>query len=204
MKRFLILLASFFFIHGSTFATFVATLNLHDLTKLSDAIIKITITDKTSTLDESESHTFVTYYTVTVLDFLKCSPSFQNRLHLNQDEFTFKQIGQGDFVKNGRQVHVDYDVPEYKVGTTYVLFLPAAHPTTGLMAPIGLDQGSFRVLTQNGQESLPEFKARARRLNQNLPNTAQNQALSLQINHVQTEPTYQNFKSMIQAVKDTP
>lgn len=204
MKRFFLLLAALLlFSARPASATLVASLNIRDLVRLSDAIIKIKITNKTSTHDDEESRRFVTYYTGTVLDCLKCSDSFQNRLQLTANTFTFKQIGQGEFGHNGQPVRIDYGVPEYKEGI-YVLFLPAAHARTGLLAPVGLHQGSFRVLTQNGQESVPEFKNRAQRLRHHLQNNATDQNLSFQIDATQTTPTYKNFKTLIQAIKDTP
>jgi len=62
---------------------------------------------------------------------------------------TIKQIG-GHLQETGTIIRIP-GVPEYVIGNDYVVFLPekSAH---GFSSPLGLQQGSFDVVTVNGEQ----------------------------------------------------
>jgi hypothetical protein len=62
---------------------------------------------------------------------------------------TIKQIG-GHLKETGTVVHI-YGVPEFVTGKNYVVFLPEKSKL-GFSSPLGLHQGSFDVVTVNGQQ----------------------------------------------------
>jgi len=62
---------------------------------------------------------------------------------------TIKQIG-GHLQETGTFVRV-HGVPEYEVGNSYVVFLPEKSKS-GFSSPLGLHQGSFNIVTVDGEQ----------------------------------------------------
>lgn len=186
------LLISFFFTLSQANATLVRPVNLQELAQDSTQIVKVKVLAKDTVMDQEESGTIATYYTFQVLDWIKGTPTSDN-------ELVIKQIGQGQFTLDGYQVRQQFYIPEYEVGKTYVLFLPEAHEKTGFLAPLGLQQGVFDVVEQNGKEIIPQLKARQKTLRSGIEKNTKNQFLLFQMQTIDEEPTYNNFKSMIES-----
>lgn len=190
MKKILSLLF-FILIVPAAQATLVRSANIRELVQDSQYIVKATVTAKDTVVDTDESGHIVTYYTVTVSDWIKGTPNDDNQM-------VFKQIAQGEYTLNGERIRQNLFFPQYEVGKTYVLFLPEAHSRTGLLAPVGLQQGVFDVILQNGQEVLPQLKNRTRLLETGLSGK-QNRFLKFQIRAAGDNSSYQGFKDMIEA-----
>lgn len=177
---------------SSSFATTVKPVNIRELVNLADTIIKVTVIDKQVEYDDEDFGGYVTYYTFQVKEWIKGEPTEDN-------ELVIKQIGQGKFTLNGYNITRNFYFPEYKVGKTYLLFLPEAHPGTGLLAPIGLQQGVFQIKEVNGEETIPSLKKRMNLLKRNLPqNNSKNLKLLIQNKKVNNN-SYKYFKQMIDA-----
>lgn len=191
LYRFSFLLAVFLLsFSGLVQATLVMPMNIEQIAGDAEYIIKITVTDKQTLLDTEESGKIATYYTGNVTDWLKGTPTKDN-------ELVFKQIGQGEYTVDGKAIRQQFFFPEYEVGKTYVLFLPQAHEKTGLLAPVGLQQGVFEIKTVNGQEVVPQFKERARTLQKGL-SVAKSKFLTTKIQGTATDNSYETFKTTIQ------
>lgn len=175
-----------------TQATTVRSMNLSELVGDAQVIVKAKVISKDVALDTQESGMIVSYYTLEVSEWLKGEPSSDNQL-------VIKQVGQGQYTLGGYRIRQNYFFPDYEVGRTYVLFLPTAHGVTGLLAPVGLSQGVFDVIDEDGVETIPQLKARQKMLGERLPATTQNKFLRFQLSTAGDEPTYGNFKGMIQA-----
>lgn len=176
----------------NTNATVVKSMNLSELTSDAQYIVKVTVLSKDTVIDTEESGKIVTYWTFDVLDWIKGAPTSDNQL-------VIKQVGQGEYTVDGYNIRQNYMFPEYNIGKTYVLFLPEAYPQTGLLAPVGLYQGVFEVQTENGHDTVPQLKARQNLLSERIEQTSKNKFLLLQLSTAKEEPTYDNFKSMIQS-----
>jgi hypothetical protein len=180
----------FLVISGVTRATLVMPMNIEQIAGDAEYIIKATVTDKQTLLDTYESGKIVTYYTVHVIDWLKGTPQQDN-------ELVFKQIGQGEYTVDGKKVRQQFFFPEYEVGKTYVLCLPQAHETTGLLAPVGLQQGVFEIKVVDGEEVVPQFKERARTLQKGLSGS-QGKFLTTKIQGAANDHSYETFKETVQ------
>jgi hypothetical protein len=176
----------------SGFSTTVRSMNLSELVSDAQYVVKVKILSKDVVQDAEESGMIVSYYTLQVLEWLKGEPS-------GDGELVIKQVGQGKFTLDGYRIQQNYYFPDYEVGKTYVLFLPEAHPVTGLLAPVGLFQGVFDVVTENGVETVPQLRARERMLQERIPASAATKSLRARFLTVSGEPTYGNFKTLIQA-----
>ena len=191
LYRFSFLLAVFLLsFSGFVRATLVMPMNIEQIAGDAECIIKFTVTDKRTLLDTEESGKIATYYTGHVTDWLKGTPTQDN-------ELVFKQIGQGEYTVDGKAIRQQFFFPEYEVGKTYVLFLPQAHEKTGLLAPVGLQQGVFEIKIVNGQEVVPQFKERARTLQKGL-SVAKSKFLTTKIQGATTDNSYETFKTTIQ------
>lgn len=177
---------------GAGFSTTVRGMNLPELVGDAQYVVKAKIVSKDVAQDSDESGMIVSYYTLEVLEWLKGTPTSDNQL-------VIKQVGQGRFTLDGYRIRQNYFFPDYVVGQTYVLFLPEAHPSTGLLAPVGLSQGVFDVVTEAGQETIPQLKARLHLLEGRLPAGDAAKSLRTRLSVAAEKPTYGNFKSMIQA-----
>lgn len=193
MKKFILSMGFACLLLGSftARATLVRAMNIRELTSDASLIIKATVTAKDTALDAEESGHIVTYYTLKVKDWLKGTPTDDN-------ELVFKQIAEGEYTLNGQRIRQKLFFPQYEVGKTYVFFLPEAHERTGLLAPLGLQQGVFDVIRQNGRDILPQLKDRAKLLQKGLDGK-QNKFLRFQVNSVEQDPSYQNFKAILEA-----
>lgn len=191
---FLFLLGLFFTLNQASHATLVRSMNIRELVSDAQVIVKATVISKDTAFDEDESGMIVTYYTVKVEEWLKGSPSDDN-------ELVFKQVAQGQYTLGGHQIRQNLFFPEYEVGKTYVFFLPEAHARTGLLAPVGLQQGVFEVVKQNGRELVPQLKERARLLKTRLT-SKKNKFLMFHLNITADDQSYENLKTIIEASGD--
>ena len=105
-------------------------LNLKQLTVLAERVFVGTCVEVKETRDEQRRE--VQYVTFQVEEVLKGEPA---------TEIRFKQMANKG---------LGADLPQYSVGEEAVVFLAAAHPETGLSAPIGLIQGKF-VIQSSGE-----------------------------------------------------
>lgn len=193
--RLLLVLFGVFFIllAGGAEATLVRPMNLDELVGDAHYIIKAEVKAKDTRVDSEESGMIVTYYTLKVKEYLKGSP-------VSDDELVIKQVAQGEFAKaNGRRYRQNLYFPEYAVGRTYLLFLPEAHARTGLLAPVGLQQGVYDIVTKNGEEELPQLKSRrgmlVRNLSQKNPHI---KFLNAGLAKDNNDNSYNSFKKLVQ------
>jgi hypothetical protein len=176
-------------------ATLVRPLNLQELTEQADVIVKAKLISRQNDDDPEESKRLVTYYTFEVLDWVKGQPTADSKL-------VIKQVAQGEFTDDsGKTTRQNFYFPEYQVGKTYLLFLPTAHEKTGLMAPIGLDQGVYDVQTVNGQDVLPQLQKRASLLTHGLQSSSRYKGLTRMLTGSPAASNkYEDLKSQIQSV----
>lgn len=176
-------------------ATTVRSMNIQELVSDAQYIIKAKVIDKTTAVDSDESGYIVTYYTVSVSEWIKGNPS-------PDGEMVFKQIAQGEYTLNGNTIRQKLFFPEYQVGQTYVFFLPEAHEKTGMLAPVGLYQGVYNVVNSNGVETIPQLKNRNRHLKARLDaTTSKNKYLLFNLNATNTDTSYEQFKTIIESAK---
>ncbi|MCP5464223.1 MAG: hypothetical protein H7A33_04270 [Deltaproteobacteria bacterium] len=186
-KRFIFAIG-LFLISSSAQATTVKPVNLEQLVGRAETIFRGTLAESVAEYDTEESHSMVRYYTFTIEECIKgdCGESF-----------TFKQLADGTFVnEDGIAIRQRMFFPTYEVGKTYVLFLPMAHPKTGLMAPIALFQGVFPIKVVNGQETVPDLKARSHFLKTGL-STSNAKFLQKSLGAVNEDHSYNTFKGLI-------
>lgn len=193
MRKFIFLLGLVFIIAFQAHATVVRSMNLQEMMGDAQYVVKVKVLEKTTEIDDEESGRIVTYWTFEVLDWIKGTPNPDN-------ELVIKQIGQGQFTVDGYAIHQNLYFPEYEIGKTYVLFLPEAHPQTGMLAPVGLYQGVFEVREVNGEEYIPQLAQRARSLKARLPQNAKFRTLGRHLETATENPSYSNFKTMINSV----
>lgn len=174
-------------------ATLVRSMNLQELVGDAEYIVKVKVLDKETQTDLEKSGMIVTFYTFQVQEYLKGTPAEDNQMVITQ-------VAQGKFASpSGKVFRQNLYFPEYEVGKTYLLFLPEAHERTGLLAPVGLQQGVFEIVTKNGQEQIPQLNARKRMLSRNLnQKNARAKFLSTQLNADSSDSSYTSFKSLIQ------
>lgn len=175
----------------NTSATRVRSLNINELTSYSNIIIKAEVVDKKVDEDTAESGKFVTYYTLKVLDTIKGNSDIG-------DEIVIKQVANGSYEDGPNIIHQNFYFPEYDEGKTYVFFLPAPHHATGLLAPVGLAQGIYDVIQQNGIEILPQLKTRQSVLSKGIANNATGKQLKLMLKTISSDSSYNQFKKIIQ------
>lgn len=177
---------------GTARATLVRLVNIRELAGLAHMIVKGTVTDIQTA---EENGRFVNHITITVLDWIKKPANAQD------DTVVFTQLADGSFTtKSGKKFWQRPFFPKYEVGQTYVFFLPKPHRRTGLSAPIALEQGVFRVETdESGGETIPELKSRARFLKKDLGGSLRSQFLKFQLDSLGDEASYSTFKTMIES-----
>lgn len=173
-------------------ATVVRSMNLEEIVADAQYIVKAKVLEKST---EDEDGRIVTYWTLEVLDWIKGTPTANN-------ELVIKQIGQGQFTVDGYNINQNLFFPEYEVGKTYVLFLPEAHHQTGMLAPVGLHQGVFEVREVDGQDHVPQLAQRIRSLKARLPQNTKFKMLGRNLDAASKNPSYSNFKSMIESIGD--
>lgn len=180
------------FIDTNAQATLVKSLNIKQLSNLARYIVKATVIDQTTETDPYESGKIVDYYTVQVKEWIKGEMP-------GGDTLVFKQLADGVYDNNGVKVRQSLFFPKYEVGKTYLFFLPQAHHKTGLLAPIGLDQGVYVVQTdESGNETLPQLKSRARFLAKDLDKDNKTRFLSLGVSAAGSDNSYESFKRLVE------
>ena len=178
------LLASF---SSQSQATLVESINLETLVSASDVIVKARAIDRTV---EIEDDMFVDYFTFEVLETLKGEPTSSSTL-------IFKQYGQGEYREGTKVYRQNIFAPSYQMGKTYLLFLPEASARTGMLLPVGNQQGVYQILQKNGQEIVPDLSSRRGALSRNLKNTqflSAHPSLSTNLK----DNSYKSFKTLIQ------
>lgn len=153
-------------------ATTLIPMNLQQLTRAAHTIIKGTITDIHSVQEE---HQIVSYITLADVQCLKGTA--------NADQtFVFSQVASSH--------------PEYKLGKTYLLFLP--NHTHNNVTPIGGMQGVFEI--QNNE--VRDLKTRQKRLSKNLAlNDATKQNLVLNnLSETSTDTSFATLALSIQTI----
>lgn len=180
------------FFGGLAQATSVKPVNLDELTTLAETVVKAELVDSQVVLDKEESGKMVRYYTWKVLDVIKGQAD---------SELVFKQLADGEYrADSGLVVRQRLFFPTYQKGKTYVLFLPEAHPDTGLLAPIALWLGVYEVQKDaDGNENVPQLKARAKMLRQDMPS---GRFLGLQKSQIEQSSDYKSFKALVQEAMD--
>jgi hypothetical protein len=200
VKNFIIVLfLSLFFVLPAQ-ATLVKPPNVDQLANLSKFIFKAKVIAKNTELDLEESHKIVTYYTVEVLEWVK------GNSWTGTDTLVFKQLANGNFEVDGRMVNQQIYFPQYDINETWLFFLPNPHWKSGLVAPLALQYGAYKVsVDTNGQESLPALEHRAQYLQKNLGSNNKAKFLSSQIsaNDKEGDQSYNSFKSLIESAMET-
>ncbi len=192
--KFVIIFIISIFVSLSAHATLVKPINFQQLVGFTTLAVKAKVTDQ-SIVDDDVSGSIVSYYTLEVIDVIKGE--------VDGNEVIIKQLANGEYTQNGRTIRQRLYFPEYEVGQTYVFFLPKPSHL-GLLAPIGLFQGVFKVeIDSQGKETIPQFKARAKVLSKGLQNTNTSHALTKNLNYasIGLDYSYESFKSMVQSVK---
>ncbi len=175
-------------------ATLVKPLSLSQITKASDTIVRVHLKDKALLEDTEESGRLVIYYTFEVLEWLKTSKE-GDTVPLTSETLIIKQLATGRaYGYNNAQA---LQVPEYEVNRDYVLFLPKAHPKSGLVAPIALDQGVFELVASGDKLKIKNFEQRrqilAGQYSQN--KTQMNAKMAQKIQS--TSDDYESFRQLV-------
>lgn len=195
IKQYFLVFVISFFLSGVAQATLVKPVNIQQLTALAKYIVKAQVTHGQTELDEYESGKYVTYYTLKPLEWIKGGKG--------NEPVIIKQLADGEFTAGNIAVRQTLYFPKYEVGQTYLFFLPYPHKTTGLLAPIGLFQGVFDVVKdENGREALPQLKERAGFLKKDLKKTPRAKFLKSQLGAVESNNSYESFKSVIEAAME--
>lgn len=183
MKLFfrILMFTSFLILSEQTYASSMMPLNLKQITSMAQIIIKGEVTDIRNI---EENNQIVSYITFDVSEVLKGSVA-------TDQPFVFSQP-----VSLGSPFQNTTNVPKYKVGKTYVLFLPTQSEST--IAPIGGSQGVFEI--QNGQiPTLKQHKAMLKR-NLNLQNSTRQDLVNAYLSSDNTDTTYNSFAQCIQTI----
>ncbi len=186
MKKVLELLSVLLVLAGNAYATTILPINLVQLSQRASVIVKGTVTDL-RVVEENEK--IVSYVTLSDADWIKGDAT-------SDHTYIFSQLAP---VAGGFGVNAD--LPEYRLGKTYVFFLPTAED--GPVAPIGGAQGVFSV--KNGE--IPDLASRRKLLRKNLPDASLSaNAALLQKNLSDSCPdiSYATFKSTITAGLNLP
>ncbi|EKD50983.1 MAG: hypothetical protein ACD_62C00376G0001 [uncultured bacterium] len=197
-KKLFVLLFIFVSLSVVAQATLVKPVNLEQLVALSTYVVRATVTDKQVEHDEYESGGIVTYYTLEVQEWLKGTPPVGQ-----EKQLVIKQLANGEFTSGQKTVRQNLYFPEYEVGQTYVLFLPVPHHVTGLLAPIGLFQGVYKIQKdEKGKDVVPDYKLRAPLLKKGLVKHVHNAFVTKGLTSAAmgTDYSYETFKTMIQTV----
>lgn len=141
MKPFLIILclALNIFCLPTASATSILPVSLEQLSTRAALIFYGRVISNESRKDE-QSGRIATFTEFEVIDLIKGKTGATH---------TIKQIG-GHLKDSGTIVHI-YGVPEFLTGKEYVVFLPGKS-RLGFSSPLGLQQGSFDVITAGGQQ----------------------------------------------------
>ncbi len=113
----------------------VKTLTLKQILGFSDKVFRGTVIDIKVEDDVYESGRLVKYFTLAVDECLKGTCG---------ETVTFKQLA-----------NAPIGLPTYNLGENYLLFLPEATEKTGLLAPVGIQQGTYSIVEANGRLVVP-------------------------------------------------
>ncbi|MBF0105114.1 MAG: hypothetical protein HQM16_07275 [Deltaproteobacteria bacterium] len=198
-KKIFVVLFVLFLGSSSVHATSVKPVNIEVLTQLSQYIVKAEVVGIQTEVDEYESGSLVTYYTLKVDDWIKGGPLSDDNI------IVIKQLADGDYANaEGVKLRQRLFFPQYQKNRSYVFFLPKPHHVTGLLAPIGLWQGVFDVeYDAEGNAVLPQLKSprRAGILGKGLKKGSKNKFASLKGSSGEGKDTsYLSFKSMVKAL----
>lgn len=152
-----LLFTFFFIVFSSSFAWGVMyrSLTLKQMVAISPRILLFTVTDQRIEYDEYESKFYVNYVTGRLEEGIKgvedLSPG---------EMITFKQVTDvnNDEGWDGTKAAPRLNLPKYKNGQTYLLFL-AGDSNWGMASPIGGPQGVLPAEQVNGEWILPTLGA---------------------------------------------
>jgi hypothetical protein len=141
MKPYLIILslALYFTSLPASWATSMLPISLEQLSTRATLIFYGKVISNEIRKDE-QSGRIATFTEFEVIDLIKGKTGSTH---------TIKQIG-GHLQETGTIVHI-HGVPKYVIGNDYVVFLPEKSDL-GFSSPLGLQQGSFDVVTVNGEQ----------------------------------------------------
>ena len=123
----------------SASATSLLPITLEQLSTRASLIFYAEVLNNTVQKDE-QSGQMVTLTEFKIIDSIKGKPSGTH---------TIKQLGGMD-KKTNINFHI-HGIPKFQSNSRYVVFLPEAS-TLGFSSPLGLYQGSFSVVTENGEQ----------------------------------------------------
>ena len=161
-KRFLAAASACLLIAFSAQATMVVPLYLDEIVDTAAVAFEGTCLGNRTELDP-KTGLIVTYTTFRVQDVLKGEVGATH---------VIKQIG-GELPGEGRAQKV-LGVPKFTPGESYVVFL-AGVSSAGFSSPIGLSQGSFSILAEEGRTKVTngrDFKELTQRMATQVPGTA--------------------------------
>lgn len=171
-----------FFIPPATWATSLLPISLEQLSSRATLIFYGKVIDNQVKKDP-QSGRIATFTQFEVIDLIKGEAG---------NSHTIKQIG-GHLKETGTIVRI-HGVPEYVTGNSYVVFLPEKS-TLGFSSPLGLHQGSFSVLTVNGEQIV----SNGRRLTAAPGQTSRNLQIPLAVNV--ENPTQARLDDFINTVR---
>ncbi len=172
-------------------ATLTKSLNIEMISTLAKTIVKGKVIDIAIEHDAYESGKMVQYITLDVKEWIKGDASGSSTL-------IFKQLADGSYEADGVKIRQNLFFPKYEVGKTYLFFLPNAHSKTGLLAPIGLDQGLYVIEEdENGNETLPQLKGRLPFLQKGLKENSKGRFLKAGVTNLKSDNSYDSFKNLV-------
>lgn len=150
MKSYIILFSVLFNLLNlpSALATTLLPVTLEQLSTRAPLIFYGEVISNQVKKDEQSGY-IATFTEFKVIDLIKGNTA---------DTHTIKQIG--GLLKNSNTALRIHGVPEYQVGKSYVVFLPAKS-TLGFSSPLGLHQGSFSVSTINEEQHVSNGRSLA-------------------------------------------
>lgn len=198
MKKYFLSLRTFVFAGliliagiGAAHATLSKVLNIEQLSFLAKTIVKASVVDIAIEHDSYESGKMVQYVTLDVKEWLKGDA-------VGGDKLIFKQLAEGSYEADGIKIRQNLFFPKYEVGKTYLFFLPNAHSKTGLLAPIGLDQGLYVIETDDdGNEVMPQLKVRSTFLQKGLKENSKGRFLKAGVTNLKSDNSYDSFKNLV-------
>jgi len=159
MKPYFIIfgLALNFLFLSSAWATSVLPISLEQLSMRASIIFYGTAVNNQVKKDEQSGY-IATFTEFQVLDLIKGEAG---------NTHTIKQIGGS--LKETNTIFRVHGIPEFLTGNKYVVFLPKKSKL-GFSSPLGLHQGSYSVLTINGESIVSNGRKLTEQANQNSKN----------------------------------
>ena len=166
---------------ATAFASSMIPLNLKQITNKAQRIFTAEVTDVRSV---EENDQIVSYTTLAVLESLKGTVPADNTVVF------------GQAASLGGPFHDNTNLPKYKVGKTYLFFLPPQSDTT--IAPIGGMQGVMEI--QHGNIlSLQQRKAMLKK-NLTLQNAEQQAVVTSFLDSTNTDISYTSLATIIKTI----